>query len=104
VLAGRPTWQFSSGPLGTATTDAQGHEVSETAGTQATARVARDARRARTSRVFRRLKPHPFDLRDRLIYAVPAGKKLLIEGDFRDWDEVDAWAKEIAHALQPVPV
>ena len=60
---------------------------------------------AREHRVFLSVSNHThFDLRDRLIYAVPAGKKLLIEGDFRDWDEVDAWAKEIAHALQPLPV
>jgi menaquinone-dependent protoporphyrinogen oxidase len=31
-----------------------------------------------------------FGLRDRLIYAVPAGKKLLVDGDFRDWAEVHA--------------
>ena len=60
---------------------------------------------AREHRVFFGVSNHThFDLRDRLIYAVPAGKKLLIEGDFRDWDEVDAWAQEIAHALQPLPV
>jgi hypothetical protein len=43
-----------------------------------------------------------FDLRDRVIYAVPGGKKLLVDGDFRDWLEVDAWAKEIALALEPL--
>jgi menaquinone-dependent protoporphyrinogen oxidase len=104
VLASRPTWLFSSGPLGTATTDAQGQDVRQTAGPKQLPEL-QEMLGAREHRVFFGVSNHThFDLRDRLIYAVPAGKKLLIEGDFRDWAEVDAWAKEIANALQPLPV
>jgi hypothetical protein len=35
---------------------------------------------------------------NRRIYA------LLVDGDFRDWAEVNAWAKKIALAQRPLPV
>jgi menaquinone-dependent protoporphyrinogen oxidase len=101
-LASQPTWLFSSGPLGTATTDAQGHDVRETAGPKQLSEL-QEMLGAREHRVFFGVSDHThFDLRDRLIYAVPAGKKLLMDGDFRDLAKVDAWAKEIAHAVQPL--
>ena len=104
LLRSRPTWLFSSGPLGTATTDAQGHDVRETAGPKQLSEV-QAMLGMREHQVFFGVSDHThFDLRDRLIYAVPAGKKLLVDGDFRDWAEVDAWAKKIALALRPVPV
>ena len=37
----------------------------------------------------------------RLIGMLPAAKKLLIEGDFRDWRDIEAWAGGIAEALVP---
>jgi menaquinone-dependent protoporphyrinogen oxidase len=33
---------------------------------------------------------------------MPAARKMLPTGDFRDWAAIDAWAREIARALQPV--
>ena len=104
VLASRPVWLFSSGPLGTARTDAEGHDVRDSAGPQQLPTV-REMLHARDHRVFFGVLDHThFDLRDRLIYALPAGKKLLTDGDFRDWSEVETWANDIAHALAPVPV
>jgi menaquinone-dependent protoporphyrinogen oxidase len=103
VLASRPVWLFSSGPLGTEATDAQGHDVREAAVPKQLSEL-REMLGARDHRVFFGVSDHThFDLRDRLIYAIPGGKKLLADGDFRDWAEVDAWAKEIALALNPVP-
>jgi menaquinone-dependent protoporphyrinogen oxidase len=103
VLASRPIWLFSSGPLGSATTDAQGNDVREAAVPKQMAEL-RELLGARDATVFFGVSDHThFDLRDRLIYAVPGGKKLLVDGDFRDWPEVEAWAKAIALALKPVP-
>jgi menaquinone-dependent protoporphyrinogen oxidase len=103
MLASRPLWLFSSGPLGTSTTDAEGHDVRESAGPKQLPEV-REMLHARDHHVFFGASDHThFDLRDRLIYAMPGGKKLLTDGDFRDWSEVEAWAKTIAHALVPVP-
>jgi menaquinone-dependent protoporphyrinogen oxidase len=102
VLASRPTWLFSSGPLRTATAHAQGQDVRETTGPKQL-REPREMLDGRDHRVFFSVSDHThFDLRDRLINAVPAGKKLLIDGDFRVWAQVDAWA--IAHARQPLSV
>ena len=39
-----------------------------------------------------------------LVWALPATKDLFTDGDFRDWDEIDGWAKEIAAALDPAGV
>ena len=101
VLASRPIWLFSSGPLGTAMSDSHGHEVREGAVPKQLTEL-RDMLGVRDHRVFFGVSDHAhFDLRDKLIYAVPGGKKLLIDGDFRDWTEVEAWAKEIALALKP---
>jgi menaquinone-dependent protoporphyrinogen oxidase len=102
VLASRPIWLFSSGPLGTATTDAHGHDVREGA-VPKQLHDLEEMLNARDHRVFFGISDHThIDLRDRLIYAVPGGKKLIVDGDFRDWPEVDAWAKEIALALEPL--
>jgi len=35
---------------------------------------------------------------------MPATRDLLPAGDFRDWDEIDAWARGIADELTRVPV
>jgi menaquinone-dependent protoporphyrinogen oxidase len=103
VLASRPIWLFSSGPLGTGATNPQGQDVREAAVPKQLAEL-RDLLGACDHRVFFGVSDHThFDLRDRLIYAVPGGKKLLADGDFRDWGDVEAWAKEIALALKHVP-
>lgn len=101
TLAGRPTWLFSSGPLGTDETDAQGHDVR----TEAEPKEAAEFRasiRPRDHRVFFGvLNPGKLGFRDRAIRGLPAGRALLPEGDFRDWEEIDAWGREIASQLTP---
>ncbi|MPY99880.1 MAG: hypothetical protein GEU97_18185 [Actinophytocola sp.] len=37
--------------------------------------------------------------RDRMVQALPAGKSLLPDGDFRDCSDIDDWAMEIALGL-----
>jgi hypothetical protein len=34
-----------------------------------------------------------------VIGGVPAARKLLIEGDLRDWDAIETWAEGIAREL-----
>jgi hypothetical protein len=38
------------------------------------------------------------------LWALPASHTLLLEGDFRDWSAVDAWAESIAGRLAPMAV
>ncbi len=99
VLAKRPVWLFSSGPLlgDTAMDDPKlvPKEVAEF--TQAI--------KPRDHKVFF----GAFDLtklgfRDHMIAKLPAAKSLFQEGDFRNWEDVEAWANGIAQALEaPLP-
>lgn len=99
LLADRPVWLFSSGPLGTETTDAHGHDVQEAALPKEFSEL-RDAIRPRGDRVFfGALDPDGLTLPERTVRRVPAGRALLPEGDFRDWEDIDAWAEAIAREL-----
>lgn len=103
-LAGKPVWLFSSGPIGTATVDAQGRDVREGAGPKELPELMA-AVNAREHRVFFGAFDHTkLSVAHRVVYAMPAAKKLFIDGDFRDWEEIDAWAENIASALLPLGV
>jgi menaquinone-dependent protoporphyrinogen oxidase len=43
--------------------------------------------------------PTSLTLPEKAMRKLPAGKALLPEGDFRDWDDIDAWAASIAADL-----
>lgn len=101
VLADRPVWLFSSGPLGTEATDAQGRDLRVAAEPKELAEFV-EAIHPRDHRVlFGALEPDRLGPRDRLVRTLPAGRALLPEGDFRDWSEIEAWADGIAQALAP---
>ncbi len=69
VLASRPVWLFSSGPLGTKATDAKGRDLW----------VATEPERS--------------------LRKLPAARAMLPGGDFRDWADVQTWAEGIAREL-----
>jgi menaquinone-dependent protoporphyrinogen oxidase len=44
-------------------------------------------------------------MQERLVRLLPAAKQVLPTGDFREWDAIEAWAREIAaHVVERVPV
>jgi menaquinone-dependent protoporphyrinogen oxidase len=95
----RPTWLFSSGPVGTDRLDKKGNDV--LAPPDFLRRLA-DKFSARGIRVFfGRWDPAdpPASLAERLFQKLSISKDVLPVGDFRDWSAIDAWAKEIARAL-----
>jgi menaquinone-dependent protoporphyrinogen oxidase len=99
LLSKHPVWLFSSGPLGTEETDAKGRDLREVAEPQEIDQLG-DLVTPRDHHVFfGALDPAQLGFREGLIRAIPAGRKLLPEGDFRDWAEVDAWADRIAAEL-----
>jgi menaquinone-dependent protoporphyrinogen oxidase len=103
ILATRPTWLFSSGPLGTATTDAQGRDIFAASEPKEFPEL-KEAVKPRGVRVFfGALDPSKLGFSERAIRRLPAGRALLPEGDFRDWNAIEAWAESIAHELAPVP-
>jgi menaquinone-dependent protoporphyrinogen oxidase len=89
ALAARPVWVFSSGPIGDPPKPEEDPvdvaEIMETT-------------KAREHRVFAgKLVKKQLNFPDRAI--APALR--VPEGDFRNWDQIRAWAAEIAKAQQP---
>lgn len=104
LLATRPVWLFSSGPVGTRTVDDQGRDVLETAVPKEIAELE-PLVHPRGHRVFFGAMDHTkFSVGHRVVFAMPAMKKLMVDGDYRDWQAIDDWTKEIAAALVPAGV
>jgi menaquinone-dependent protoporphyrinogen oxidase len=112
TLARRPVWLFSSGPLPGSSaskgasdplTDALGPETGPGSGGRKKIAEISAAIRPRDHRVFLGAfdpKDPPRAMSERLVRMMPASKNLLPAGDFRNWDEIDAWAHEIATAVK----
>lgn len=98
VLAERRVWLFSSGPLGSDATDAEGRDLRAVTEPREIAEF-RDAIRPRDHRVFfGALAPgwKPIGITERMVALMPAGRSSLPVGDFRDWNDIEAWASDIA--------
>jgi len=102
ALAERPVWLFSSGPLGTKLTDDQGRDAREMTVPKEIAEF-RETIHPRDHRVFfGALRAKKLGLFHRIIFNMPANRaqNFLPDGDFRDWNDIDAWADTIAESLQ----
>jgi len=91
VLSTHPTWLFSSGPLGNPSKPDDAHAVDVTDVIKRTA--------AREHRLFSgKLDKAGLGFGERaLVSSVRA-----VDGDYRDWNEIESWARGIAAALTPV--
>jgi menaquinone-dependent protoporphyrinogen oxidase len=88
VLAQRPVWLFSVGPLGTEVKDAE-QQPKEMAEFQ-------QAIRPREQRVFfGALDHHRLSFAERMVVKAVRAP----EGDFRDWQAIEAWVESIAQEL-----
>jgi menaquinone-dependent protoporphyrinogen oxidase len=111
LLASRPVWLFSTGPLRSSASAALPHDAEP----EEILEFIR-AIRPRDAHVFPgRLDPSRLDVMDRLRRARPTERSALPAGDYRDWRAVDAWVELIAEELasagpstaahaQPAPV
>jgi menaquinone-dependent protoporphyrinogen oxidase len=101
VLAERRVWLFSSGPLGTETTDAKGRDVLEVSGAKEATEIEA-AIHPRGHRMFfgAYSTGKPVGLAERFVARIPAARDAMPEGDFRDWDAIEAWAGDIARELE----
>jgi menaquinone-dependent protoporphyrinogen oxidase len=116
TLAIRPTWLFSSGPLPgsskeTVDTDPVTQALGPTEGPGSGGRKKVEALASaigpRGHEVFLgAFDPDapPKTMAERVVRMLPISKGILPHGDFRDWDHVEAWAREIAAALALAPV
>jgi menaquinone-dependent protoporphyrinogen oxidase len=108
TLAARPVWLFSSGPLPGSSRTTESEDRLELAlgpaegpgsGGRKRVELLSAAIRPRAHRVFSgRYDPKdpPKSMPERLLRLLPAGKQVLPTGDFREWEAIEAWAREIA--------
>lgn len=117
ALATMPVWLFSCGPLPGSTKEVKDLDPIEQAlgpadgpgsGGRKKVQALADAIGIRDHRVFRgAYDPNdpPKVFAERVIRLLPASKGILPPGDFRQWDLIEAWARELAVAMrEPVPV
>jgi len=105
ILASKPCWLFSSGPVGTERVDRKGNSVLED---PATVNELRPILNPRETRVFFGAwdpSVPSATLAERIVRRMPAIKDLLPTGDFRDWPAIEDWARGIANEIAgPVAV
>lgn len=107
LLASRPVWLFSSGPVGTEMVDAKGRDVVEASVPKEFAEF-REAIHPRDERIFFGAydpDEEPIGLMEKLgapFLRMSAVREALPAGDFRDWPAIEAWADEVAAQLQEV--
>ncbi len=115
TLDTRPVWLFSSGPLPGSNREQVDDEFqgalgpADGPGSGGRKRIVglAEAIHARGHRVFLGAfdpSDPPKAISERLVRLMPAAKDILPPGDFRNWPEIEAWARDIAAALAPVPV
>jgi menaquinone-dependent protoporphyrinogen oxidase len=109
TLQGRPTWLFSSGPIPGSSKEqpaeedryggALGPEDGPGSGGRKRIEAVAESIGVRDHRIFKGAfdpSDPPKAMSERLARMLPAMKKILPEGDFREWDVIEAWAREIA--------
>ena len=99
VLRERPVWLFSTGPLGIDATDANGVDLRTTAEPKEIPGF-REAIHPRDHHVFfGALDPGRLTFAEKTLRKLPAARAMMPEGDFRDWTEIEDWARSIAEEL-----
>lgn len=100
VLRQHPIWLFSTGPLGDEPTDEAGNDLLDASVPRELPELV-EAVRPREHRVFFGvLDPATLTRPERALRKLPAGRALLPEGDFRDWNDIETWAGRIARQLR----
>lgn len=111
LLATKPVWLFSSGPLKGSSKDDEADPLGsalgpvEGPGSGGHRRIAEleASIGAREHRAFYGAfdpADPPKTISERFVRMMPGSKGILPPGDYRDWDAVDAWAHEIATEVQ----
>lgn len=104
ALSERPTWIFSSGPVGSEPVDKKGRDLLEPP--EFLKNAAADVLAHGIRVFFGRWDPtdEPVTFAERLFRRLPVSSSVLPVGDFRDWAAIDSWARQIARDLVENPV
>ena len=106
-LASRPLWLFSSGPTSTETVDHKGRDLLKTSEPKEFAEFSASIRPRGMQVFYGAYDPDATPatgterLMNRFMRFVPAVRRVLPAGDFRDWKAIDAWAHVIGRELAP---
>lgn len=97
-LRSRPTWLFSSGPLGTDRVDEEGRDVLETTRPREFEELTALLHPRGERIFFGAWDPDapPVGVGERMLRHMPAATQAMPAGDFRDWPAIEAWARDIA--------
>ena len=97
-LRSRPTWLFSSGPLGTDLIDEEGRDVLETTRPREFEELTALLHPRGERIFFGAWDPDapPVGMGERMLRHMPAATQAMPAGDFRDWSAIEAWARDIA--------
>ena len=100
ALAARPVWLFSSGPLGTEHVDEQGQDVRQAARPKEFDELTELLSPRGEQVFFGAYDPEqtPVGLGERVVRHLPAAPALPA-GDFRDWGDIEDWARQVAAEL-----
>jgi menaquinone-dependent protoporphyrinogen oxidase len=107
LLARRPTWLFSSGPIGNEKVDAKGRDQLEAARPKEFIDFEAEIKPRDEKVFFGAYDPDapPSGIAERsmklFMRFMPSMKNALPIGDFRDWPAIEAWAQGIAGELKP---
>lgn len=114
ALAMRPVWLFSSGPLPGSSRETEGDAADPIEKALGPLSGPGSGGRRKIEALAARIHPrghHVFDgafdpsdppksFSERMVRMMPSARKILPEGDFRDWPAIEAWARQIALELQ----
>jgi menaquinone-dependent protoporphyrinogen oxidase len=102
LLTRRPVWLYSAGPVGDEKVDDEGNDLLEVSRPKEFDELHALLQPRGEKVFFGKWDPDapPVGLAERMMKLVPAGRNALPAGDFRDWPTIDAWADQIAAALQ----
>lgn len=101
VLADRPVWLFSSGPVGTDLVDKDGRDIFEASRPNEFTKLHTLIHPRGEQVFFGAWDPDApaIGLGERLFRIMPASKAAMPAGDFRDWEAIDAWTAAVATEL-----
>jgi len=102
LLASRPVWLFSSGPLGTKTEDDQGRDLRTVLEPREIEEFRNTISPVEHRVFFGAMDPGGLNFTHRLLFKLPANRDnaLFPIGDFRDWSDIEAWARTIGVELR----
>ena len=99
VLAKQPVWLFSSGPLVIENIDSQSRSLDDAVPKEIA--EFNELIHPRDHRVFfGKLDSSKLSMVHRMMKSLPASRALFPEGDFRDWNDIEAWVVGIRDNLQ----